>query len=132
VVIANFEAAPEKAKGSRVKLVLSPDEIRGLFAKVPKSGLTTVVQRAIWIILSSGTRVGETVAARWSDVNLAERTWFNPADNTKSGTAITIALSDFALRHFQAMWDASEQQDVQGHCHVVNGYASEDIECEYS
>jgi integrase len=93
--------------------VLSPDEIRALFAKVPKSGLTTVVQRAVWIILSSGTRVGETVAARWSNVDLAERAWFIPADNTKSGTAITIALSDFTLRHFQAMWDAREHQDVE-------------------
>jgi integrase len=93
--------------------VLSSDEIRVLFAKVPNSGLTTVVQRAIWIILSSGTRVGETVAARWSDVDLAERTWVIPAENTKSGAGLTVALSDFSLRHFQALWDAREQLDVK-------------------
>jgi len=93
--------------------VLSVDEIRALFTKVPTSGLTAVVQRAIWIILSSGTRVGETVAARWSDVDLEGRTWFIPAENTKSGTAITVALSDFSLRHFQALWDAREELDVE-------------------
>ncbi|WP_158935055.1 site-specific integrase [Burkholderia sp. S171] len=92
--------------------VLSVDEIKALKEKMSKSGLTAVVQSAVWVMLGCGTRVGETVAAEWGHIDLQARTWSIPKENTKTQTAITIYLSDFVLRQFQALWDKRQKLDA--------------------
>jgi len=84
--------------------VLSEDEIRELARLLPSADLSLVIRSAIWIMLSVGTRVGETVAARWSHVDLDSKSWFIPAENTKSGVALNVQMSDFARAHFAALW----------------------------
>jgi integrase len=62
---------------------------------------------AVWICLSTLSRIGETLKAEWEHVNIEARTWFIPAENTKGQArkrrAITIHLSDFAVRQFEAL-----------------------------
>lgn len=60
-------------------------------------------QLALWLCLSTLTRIGETLKAEWKDVDLDRATWFIPAPNTKSKTEITIRLSDFAVRQLTAL-----------------------------
>lgn len=84
--------------------VLSEDEIRTLAQLLPKADLSLAIRSAIWIMLSVGTRVGETVAARWSHVDLQNKSWHIPAENTKSGVALDVQISDFARTHFAALW----------------------------
>lgn len=84
--------------------VLSEDEIRKLAQLLPKAGLSLAIRSAIWIMLSTGTRVGETVAALWSHVDLQNKSWHIPAGNTKSGVALDVQMSDFSLVHFAALW----------------------------
>lgn len=88
---------------------LSEDEIRALAQLLPKADLSLPIRSAIWLMLSLGTRVGETVAARWSHVDLQNKSWHIPAGNTKSGVALDVQLSDFALAHFAALWAWREQ-----------------------
>ena len=37
----------------------------------------------VLMLLLHGTRISETAAARWDDIDWAEREWLIPADNTK-------------------------------------------------
>lgn len=83
----------------------TPNEIRLLAQALPKSGLSIAMQSAIRAMLSTGCRVGETVAAEWTHINLKDRIWRIPAENTKTGEALDIWLSDFALAQFQRLWD---------------------------
>lgn len=96
--------------------VLSEDEIRALARLLPKAELSLVIQSAVWIMLSLGTRVGETVAARWSHVDLESKSWYIPAENTKSGVALNVQMSDFARAHFAALraWRDRLPEELRG------------------
>ena len=65
--------------------------------------LKKTTQLALWICLSTMTRIGETLKAEWVHVDLDAATWFIPAENTKTKAAITIALSDFTVRQMKAL-----------------------------
>ena len=64
---------------------------------------------AIWIMLSTLCRAGETLKAEWKDVDLAKAEWFLPAPNTKTKVSMLVYLSPFALRQFE------ELQTLTGH-----------------
>lgn len=62
---------------------------------------------AIWIMLSTMCRVGETSMARWEHINFDKAEWFIPARNTKGQkgkqNALTVYLSPFALKQFREL-----------------------------
>ncbi|QNB11817.1 tyrosine-type recombinase/integrase [Paraburkholderia tropica] len=88
--------------------VLSEAEIRTLAQLIPKAELSLAIRSAIWIMLSTGTRVGETVAACWKHVDLDKKSWLIPAENAKSGVTHNVRMSDFTHSHFAALWDWRE------------------------
>lgn len=92
--------------------VLAQDEIIVLHKKLRDSGLTAVMQAAVWVMLGTGCRVGETGLARWEHIDFQKRAWSIPKENTKTQCAIVISLSDFVLRQFRALWDARETLDA--------------------
>jgi hypothetical protein len=49
--------------------VLSIGEVRQLAAALPPSGLQTRFAAGIWLILSTGARVGKLLGAAWADAN---------------------------------------------------------------
>ena len=99
--------------------ILSADEIRELHAiiarmhrdydaapnkRIVQQPLEATTERAIWIMLSTMCRVGETAKARWEHVDLAAGTWFIPKENVKDNVAdLTVYLSAFALDQFQQL-----------------------------
>ncbi len=99
--------------------ILSADEIRELHAiiarmhtdydaapnkRIVQQPLEATTERAIWIMLSTMCRVGETAKARWEHVNLAAGTWFIPKENVKDNVAdLTVYLSAFALDQFKQL-----------------------------
>lgn len=83
--------------------VLSEDEIRELFAKLPNAKFIPATEAAIWIMLSTCCRVGEISQARWTDLDLAARRWRIPSDVAKNQREHIVALSDFATKHFEAL-----------------------------
>ncbi|WP_226929479.1 tyrosine-type recombinase/integrase [Janthinobacterium aquaticum] len=99
--------------------ILSADEIRELNAiitamhteyeaapdkRVARQPLEATTERAIWIMLSTMCRVGETAMARWEHVDLAAGTWFIPKENVKDNIAdLTVYLSAFALDQFKQL-----------------------------
>lgn len=81
--------------------VLSEAELIELLSKLPQSGLAETAQCALLIQMSTITRIGETVCARWEHVDLERRVWVLP--ETKSGKSHQVWLSDFALRQFERL-----------------------------
>lgn len=62
------------------------------------------VQHALWIMLATLCRVGETTTARWEHIDWEKNTWFIPKENVKRKVAEhTVYLSDFAINHFRQL-----------------------------
>lgn len=86
--------------------VLSKDEIVELARALPNAKLSRRSELAIWIILSTGCRIGELITAQWSHVNTTAETWHLP--ETKNQRPHTIHLSTFARRQFDGLRAVSQ------------------------
>ncbi len=109
--------------------VLSADELRMLAKVLPASGLQSRFICGVWLILSTGVRVGELLGATWADsprshaelratanacdlklgfVDLERRTWHLP--ETKNQRDHTVHLSAFALEQFRQLLALRESE----------------------
>nr|WP_320050750.1 tyrosine-type recombinase/integrase [uncultured Desulfuromonas sp.] len=91
-------------KDTERERVLTEDEIVTLAEKIPEARLLPTTEAAIWIPLATCCRIGELLKARWEHIDLDKREWFIPAENSKNGVALTINLSDFAVKQFQTVY----------------------------
>lgn len=98
---------------------LSPDEIRELQQifvdlktqyeaaankRTAEHPISEVFQCAMWIMLSTLCRVGETSKARWEHVNLETGEWFIPKANVKKNISeLEVSLSAFSLAQFKKL-----------------------------
>jgi integrase len=57
----------------------------------------------ITLLLLTAARRGELAAARWRDVDLKGKTWAVPKENSKTGRAHVVPLSDAAIKEFTAL-----------------------------
>ena len=77
--------------------------------------LTTDNNRPVCLVLlfllSTGARVSEALKMKWSDVDIAKRTWRIPAENSKSKKTRTVPLNDSALEVLAA--SKSLQVDIE-------------------
>ena len=92
--------------------VLSPDDIATLAARLPTAGMSQRSQCAVWLILATGCRIGELMAAQWQHVDTGAATWHLP--DTKNQRPHTIHLSAFALRQFATLAELREADPVTG------------------
>ncbi len=90
-------------KETPVERNLSETEIKELNSKLNQSGLHPRMIAALRLVLATGARVGEITKARWSDLDLCEKTWNIPAENAKNSRAHLIHLSDFALQQINIL-----------------------------
>lgn len=120
--------AKRKIGGRDVKRdrALSDEELTALVAQLPSAHLHVRTERALWLILATGCRIGELMGSAWIEakphqqklqtlideqnqrqksggsqlgfVDLTKRTWHMPT--TKNQRAHTIHLSDFAIAQF--------------------------------
>jgi integrase len=65
------------------------------------------VQLAMWICLSTLSRIGELLMTEWKHIDFNERTWLIPAANTKGMKGKKndqiVYLSDFSLEQFKQL-----------------------------
>jgi integrase len=89
--------------------VLRQDEIAELARKIPGANLLVSSECAIWIMLSTGVRVGDLMKARWTEFDFAARTWtFVPEkDQTHIKRRHTLFLSGFALGQFERLHEVN-------------------------
>jgi integrase len=85
--------------------ILSEDEIRELARKIPGANLYRPSECAIWIMLSTGCRVGDLMKATWDEIDFEARTWMFIPEKDKSHIRRihTVFLSDFALYHLEQL-----------------------------
>ena len=90
-------AQPERER------VLSADELRTLYTKMPDAHFERQTELAIWLMLSTLARVGELTQAKWEHIDFNAGTWTIPAGNAKNAREHVVFLSDFAIRHFEEL-----------------------------
>jgi len=83
--------------------VLSHDEVSELAIQLAQARLNVTTEAAVWIMLATCCRVGEISRARWSDVDLAIKTWTIPAEHAKNGVEHFVHLSDFTVDQFERL-----------------------------
>jgi integrase len=59
--------------------------------------------RALEFTILTGARIGESLLARWSEVDFEAKTWTVPPDRMKAGKEHVVPLSDRALAILEAM-----------------------------
>jgi integrase len=62
-----------------------------------------VSPKALEFCILTATRTGETVGARWPEINLAERVWIIPGTRMKAGKEHRIPLSDRAIAILESL-----------------------------
>lgn len=82
--------------------VLSVEEVAELAGKVQFSGLAEPIRKAIWLMLSTGVRIGEVANARWQDIDLHQGVWRIPEHLSHSGRLHVVPLSAFAISHLMS------------------------------
>lgn len=64
--------------------------------------------RALEFTILTAARVGETVGARWSEIDLAAKTWTIPGERMKAGAEHVVPLSGRALAILKALLSDGE------------------------
>lgn len=77
--------------------VLSMQDIRTLWHGLDEVEMDGTIADALRLALLTGQRIGEVVALRWIDIDVDERTWTIPAEDTKNGRIHRVPLSGPAL-----------------------------------
>ncbi|MHA6180418.1 tyrosine-type recombinase/integrase [Pseudomonas mohnii] len=91
VKFSDFSKAKVGVKPSRLRVTQLQDLIAQLLeakASAPADAMLALM------MLCHGTRIGESRQAQWSHISLAEREWFIPAANTKTGVEHHLPLTD--------------------------------------
>ncbi len=66
-------------------------------------GHRDVSSRALEFTVLTAARTSETIGARWSEIDLAEKIWTVPADRIKAGKLHLVPLSDRAVEILKAL-----------------------------
>lgn len=82
---------------------LTEQEIIELSSSFSAAKLPKTTELAIWLMLSTGCRVGELSKATWADVDLVAGIWTIPKGNSKNAKEHTVFLSDFTKNIFQQL-----------------------------
>ncbi|AIB40837.1 site-specific integrase [Pseudomonas sp. WCS374] len=102
LIASNPMASIKFSDFSKAKVGIKPCRLRGVQLPELLDQLLTVVMfypsegLLALMMLCHGTRIGETRQARWSHISIAEREWFIPAENTKTGVEHHLPLTDQA------------------------------------
>jgi integrase len=106
--IGRNEANPARWRGHLDKLLPKPSKLaRGHHAAMPYADVPTFVAelrarpataaRALEFAILTAARSGETLAARWDEMDLDGQIWTVPAGRTKSAREHRVPLSDHAI-----------------------------------
>lgn len=86
---------------------LSLEEIKELADKLRESDLHPRMQASVWLLLATGTRIGELHKARWTDIDEDKAIWVIPKENSKNGISHTIHLSPLAREQLKTLKNLS-------------------------
>jgi integrase len=104
---------PARAKLRRIThhAALPYTELPAFLAQLRKE--EGIAARALEFTILTGARTGETMGARWSEIDLVEKTWTVPAERMKAGRAHRVPLSGRALAIVEAMQKVRHADDPE-------------------
>jgi integrase len=90
------------------------------YAKLPDflvqlRGQEGIAALALEFTILTAARTGETMGARWSELNLLDKTWTVPAERMKAGKEHRVPLSARALAILQEMEALRPHGDTEGY-----------------
>ncbi|NBA95524.1 site-specific integrase [Pseudomonas sp. R5(2019)] len=91
IKFSDFSKTKIKAKAARLRGV-QIDSLLAQLAEVHREAPADAMLALL--MLCHGTRVGETRMALWSHISIAERTWYIPAEHTKTRVEHSLPLTD--------------------------------------
>jgi integrase len=86
---------------------LTDAELAAYLADPLKCTRQARLSHVITVLLATAARRGELTHARWRDVDFKARTWRIPAENSKTGVACLVPLTDMALDAFTKLRNAA-------------------------
>src|SRR5262249_48812194 len=96
------EALPARPKSkTKHHPALPYPELPGFMAQLRAQNGTAA--RALEFTILTAVRAGETLGARWTEIDLANATWTIPAERMKAGEAHRVPLSARAIELLQAL-----------------------------
>jgi integrase len=107
--VKGIERAPEE----RRERFLSPAEI-GRLADALKGHKEKVSVNAIRLLMLTGARKGETLAARWTEFDLQSGVWLKPSAHTKTKKVHRVPLSAPALLLLGGMRAEADKEIERG------------------
>lgn len=90
-----------KAEPKRQRLMLTEAELRALLPELPSIGTENAL--AVKLQLATCVRIGELAKAEWADVDLENRLWFIPDQNSKTGKGFTVPLAPAVVEWFKEL-----------------------------
>ena len=82
---------------------LSREELTKFLSALNRADIHEASRFSFKIILATCVRVGELVNARWENIDLQQRVWHIPAQDTKTGEAIDIPLVPQVVEWFESL-----------------------------
>ena len=83
--------------------VLTDEELKAFLSDPRACTRFERLSHVITLLLLTGQRRGELALAKWSDLDLKERTWAIRDENAKGGRGHVVPLSDWAVEEFAAL-----------------------------
>ncbi|MCU7217553.1 tyrosine-type recombinase/integrase [Pseudomonas sp. VE 196-7] len=122
MITSNPMAAIRFNDFSKAKVGIKPSRLRGVQLEGLLGQLAEVMTTApldsmlALMMLCHGTRIGETRMARWSHISLAEREWFIPAENTKTGVEHHLPLTEQVCTLLTRYREGQFARGYEGQC----------------
>jgi integrase len=85
-----------KGERRRERALEDEAELRGFFAALAHADCVEPIKRALMMTLATGSRPGESMGMRWSDIDDTAKTWTIPAAIAKTKRDHVVPLSAFA------------------------------------
>lgn len=76
--------------------ILEEEEIKKFWSNMEKAKISKGTRLALKLLLVTGQRRGETVAAEWKELDLKKQIWTIPGEKTKNGKPHKVPLSPLA------------------------------------
>ncbi len=89
--------APEKSRDR----VLSADELKSFWQRLPDTGLKWQFQLVLKVCLATAQRIGEVSGARWSEIDFEAKEWRLPSSRVKNAELHIVPMSDLAIDLFK-------------------------------
>ena len=89
--------------------VLTDDELRAVWAKIPTMAAGEPIQIALRILALTGVRRGELAVARWEHVDLEAGEWLIPAAVHKNGKDFLTPIVPAVVAEFQRLRELAKE-----------------------